>query len=216
MWIRHHSDHHLLGVLTLIILNPQRGDRPFQRGAVTDSIEVMEDDMSKTSEWMKKNGFFHYTDSSLADRLSAELSETHPEGNEESTEQRANRLKLVLKGNPLITDLRDLARQYKPPFHYVGTPVQIGVPDGNQPKSQNVYVALESEFEGRVVQITNPKNERHLTFRAIGAFHPTVSVDIQMNTRQAIYLFGRVNTTVRAVASVLPPSSEPDDFPTDE
>lgn len=176
---------------------------------VLDSIESRELATGETSVSMREKGYFHYKDRRLSDRLSAELSDTHPEGDDESIEQRTNRLNLVLADNSLIADLRDRARQHLPPFQYIGTPVRVGVPSGNQPRSSTVYVAFESEFEGRVVQIRNPKNERHLTLRAIGAFHPTTAVDFQMNTRQAIYLFGRVNTTVRAVVFILPPSTQP-------
>ncbi|MYC12574.1 MAG: hypothetical protein F4Y39_02475 [Gemmatimonadetes bacterium] len=167
--------------------------------AIPDSIQKKE----------KEKDFFHYKDRGLAERLSDELSDTQAQGNDESMEQRTNRLNRVIEDNPLIADLRDRARQYKPPFQYIGTPVQVGIPSGNRPQSRTVYVAFESEFAGRVVEIRNPKNEKHLTLRAIGAFHHTTSVDFQMNRRQAIYLFGRVNTTAKAVAFILPPSTQP-------
>ena len=168
-------------------------------GAVLDSIRRKE----------TEKDFFHYKDRGLVERLSKELSDTHPQENDESIEQRTNRLNRVLEDNPLIADLRGRARQYKSPFQYIGTPVQVGVPSGNRPRSPTVYVAFESEFDGRVVEIRNLKNEKHLTLRAMGAFYPTTAVDFQMNRRQAIYLFGRVNTTAKAVAFILPPSTQP-------
>ena len=192
---------------TLLVILIHDGDKNSVQSPIKNN--KVEDSAILDSTRNKEKDFFHYKDRGLAERLSDELSDTHPQGNDESMEQRTNRLNLVIKDNPLIADLRNRARQYKSPFQYIGTPVQVGVPSGNRPQSPTVYVAFDSEFAGRVVEIRNPKNEKHLTLRAIGAFHPTTTVDFQMNRRQAIYLFGRVNTTAKAVAFILPPSTQP-------
>ena len=71
------------------------------------------------------------------------------------------------------------------------------------------YVSFGSEFDGRVVEIWNPMNDKRLTVFAQGAFLPTetVTVDFQMNRRQAVDLFDRVEQTADAVAVILPPST---------
>ena len=208
----------LFVVLMLIIHNLQRGgsEKQAHPAPADDPIEARELYWSMTSESLREKGFYHFRDANLAYRLGTELSITHPDGDEESAIERANRLNLALKGNPLIAVLRDRARRYKPPFQYIGTPVRVRVPDGNQPRSTIVFVAFESDLDGKVVQIRNPDSDRQLTLRAIGAYHSTTAVDIQMNTQQVQSLFGRADTTVHALAFVLPSSSLPENVSGDE
>ena len=176
---------------------------------VMDSVWSNEESKEVTRVWLRKKGVFHYQDRELANFLSTQMAKTPSDGTIESSEERMNRLNKSLKDNPLISDLRDLARDYQPPFQHIGKKVRVGVPSGQQPEDDTVYVSFGSEFEGRKIQILNPKNRKYKVFRARGAFHATeaVQVDFQMNESQAIDLFGHVNFTAEAVATILPPGN---------
>ena len=176
---------------------------------VMDSIWSNEESKEVTRVWLQKKDFFHYQDRELANFLSTQMGRTPSDGARETTEERMRRLNESLDDNPLISELRKLAQNYQPPFQHIGKMISVGVPSGQQPEDDIVYVSFGSEFEGRKVQIWNPKNGKHEVFRARGAFYDTeaVQVDFQMNESQAIELFEHVNFTAEAVATVLPPGN---------
>jgi hypothetical protein len=184
-------------------------DKMVAHGAVLDSIWSRDFSTKATLGWLKEKDVFHYQDSGLAGRLGDAMPDATTHGNGESLDERKARLEGAIAENPLIADLRGRVRELQPPFQYIGKEVRVGVPSGNRPRSNVAYVAFGSEFDGRVVEIWNPMNDKRLTVFAQGAFLPTaaVTVDFQMNMRQAVDLFDRVEQTADAVAVILPPST---------
>ena len=184
-------------------------DKIVAHGAVLDSIWSKDFTREATLEWLTAKDVYHYRNSALAGRLGEAMPDATTHGNGETLDERKTRLEGAIAENPLIADLRGRARELQPPFQYIGKEVRVGVPSGNRPRSNVAYVAFGSEFDGRVVEIWNPMNDKRLTVSAQGAFLPTaaVTVDFQMNRRQAVDLFNRVEQTADAVAVILPPST---------
>ncbi len=184
-------------------------DKMVAHDAVLDSIWSKDFAREATLGWLKEKDVFHYRDSRLAGRLGDAMPDATTHGNGETLDERKTRLEGAIAENPLIADLRGRVRELQPPFQYIGKEVRVGVPSGNRPRSNVAYVAFGSEFDGRVVEIWNPMNDKRLTVSAQGAFLPTtaVTVDFQMNRRQAVDLFDRVEQTADAVAVILPAST---------
>ncbi len=184
-------------------------DKMVAHDAVLDSIWSKDFAREATLGWLKEKDLFHYRDIGLAGRLGDAMPDATTHGNGETLDERKARLEGAIAENPLIADLRGRARELQPPFQYIGKEIRVGVPSRNRPQSNVAYVAFGSEFDGRVVEIWNPMNDKRLTVSAQGAFLPTaaVTVDFQMNRRQAVDLFDRVEQTADAVAVMLPAST---------
>ena len=180
-------------------------DKKVAHDAVLDSIWSKDFAREATLGWLTAKDVYHYRNSAIAGRLAQEM----PQGNDESIEARKARLEAAIAENPLIADLRGRARGLQPPFQHLGKKVSVGVPSGNRPRNNVAYVAFGGEFDGRVVEIWNPVNDKRVTVFAQGAFVPTesVTIDFQMNRRQAVDLFDRVEDTADAVAVILPPAT---------
>lgn len=180
-------------------------DKMVAHDAVLDSIWSKDFARDATLRWLTAKDVYHYRNSAIAGRLA----EAMPQDDNESIEERKARLEAVIAENPLIADLRGRARGLQPPFQYLGKKVSVGVPSGNKPRSNVAYVAFGGEFDGRVVEIWNPVNDKRVTVFAQGAFVPeeSVTIDFQMNRRQAVDLFDRVEDTADAVAVILPPAT---------
>ncbi len=183
-------------------------DKMVAHNAVLDSIWSKDFSRDATLGWLSAKDVYHYRNSAIAGRL-AEAMPAAPEGAGETIEERKARLEAAIAESPLIADLRGRARGLQPPFQYLGKKVSVGVPSGNRPRTNVAYVAFGSEFDGRVVEIWNPVNDKRVTVFAQGAFVPTesVTVDFQMNRRQAVDLFDRVEDTADAVVVILPPAT---------
>ena len=183
-------------------------DKMVAHDAVLDSIWSKDFAREATLGWLTARDVYHYRNSAIAGRL-AEAMPVSPEGGSETIEERKARLEAAIAENPLIADLRGRAHGLQPPFQYLGKVISVGVPSGNRPRSNVAYVAFGGEFDGRVVEIWNPVNDKRVSVFAQGAFEPTesVTIDFQMNRRQAVDLFDRVEETADAVAVILPPST---------
>ena len=180
-------------------------DKMVAHDAVLDSIWSKDFARDATLGWLTAKDVYHYRNSAIAGRLA----EAMPQDDNDSIEERKARLEAAIAENPLIADLRGRARGLQPPFQHLGKKVSVGVPSGNRPRSNVAYVAFGGEFDGRVVEIWNPVNDKRVTVFAQGAFVPTesVTIDFQMNRRQAVDLFDRVEDTADAVAVILPPAT---------
>lgn len=183
-------------------------DKMVAHDAVLDSIWSKDFARNATLGWLTAKDVYHYRNSAIAGRL-AEAMPAAPEGGSETIEERKARLEAAIAENPLIADLRGRAHGLQPPFQHLGKKVSVGVPSGNRPRTNVAYVAFGGEFDGRVVEIWNPVNDKRVTVFAQGAFAPTesVTIDFQLNRRQAVDLFDRVEDTADAVAVILPPAT---------
>ena len=183
-------------------------DKMVAHDAVLDSVWSRDFSREATLGWLAARDVYHYRNSAIAGRLAEEMP-VSPQSGSENIEARKARLEAAIAENPLIADLRGRAHGLQPPFQRLGKDVRVGVPSGNRPRANVAYTAYGSEFDGRVVEIWNPVNDKRATVFAQGAFLPTetVTIDFQMNRRQAIDLFDRVEATAEAVAVTLPPST---------
>lgn len=177
-------------------------DKMVAHDAVLDSIWSRDFAREATLGWLTAKDVYHYRNSAIAGRLADEMPDA-PQGGSETIETRRVRLEAA------IADLRGRAHGLQSPFQYLGKRVRVGVPSGNRPRSNVAYAAYGSEFEGRVVEIWNPVNDKRVSVFAQGAFMPTetVTIDFQMNRQQAVDLFDRVDETSDAVAVILPLST---------
>ena len=183
-------------------------DKMVAHDAVLDSIWSKDFARQATLGWLTAKDVYHYRNSAIAGRLAEDMPDA-PQGGSETIEARKARLEAAIAENPLIADLRGRAHGLQSPFQYLGKRIRVGVPSGNRPRSNVAYAAYGSEFEGRVVEIWNPVNDKRVSVFAQGAFLPTeaVTIDFQMNRQQAVDLFDRVDETADAVAVILPPST---------
>jgi hypothetical protein len=95
---------------------------------------------------------------------------------------------------PVAARLRDLSREHKPPFHYVGIKGDMGVPENtaNQPSPGRANVCRNGPFFGRKLQIGNLLNSTVIEVEATGSYPCTPAASfpaIQLSPNDALQLF---------------------------
>lgn len=94
---------------------------------------------------------------------------------------------------PVPAALRELARRSRPPFHFSGKPVRIGVPsEGDQPLVGRANVCRNGDWYRETVVLTNPDDGREVEVHAgghygLGICGPQVgTADFQLNEADAL------------------------------
>jgi len=166
--------------------------------------------MVLTNELKIHYDMYHIDDVDLAQRLSKLL----PTSTEDDVVKRAVEMNNTIEEHPVIKALREKSRKYQPPFQFVGKEVAIGVPAQSYfwPNPGFVNVPFESQYVGRIIELRNKIDSRKLILRGRAAFAKTDNVDMQLNRKQAVFLFDRiVHTTAEGVAFILQEGAETHD-----
>jgi hypothetical protein len=116
--------------------------------------------------------------------------------------------------SPVLAQLRSLAENKEPPFHYIGVDVMVGIPDPEpEPGIANVCLKnprIPLRFLGKQIELTNPVNNVTITVKAVGHYTCTgynKFPDIQLNLEDARKLFSGQNRqaydTTKVIAVIL-------------
>jgi len=145
-----------------------------------------------TKKWLKDNyQMFSIEEQSLVDALKGMCAQEA----DMTPEERRQHMETCAK-KPVISQLRSLAENHEPPFHYIGFEVKIGIPDP-EPKEGTANVCLKNpripvEFLGKEIELTNPDNKVSIIVKATGYYKCTgynIFPDIQLNLNDARRLF---------------------------
>ena len=95
---------------------------------------------------------------------------------------------------PVANGLRRLQEEKKPPFHYVGIQVRVGVQaaEGARPALGRANVCRESDLFGKQIELTDPVSGNEIVVRASGSYPCTGFSrypDVQLGPDQARDLF---------------------------
>ncbi len=158
--------------------------------------------MALSNELKIHYDMYHIDDVDLAQRLSELL----PTSTEDDVVARCVEMNNIIEEHPVIKALREKSKEYQPPFQFVGKKVKIGVPAQSHfwPNPGLVNVPFESQYVGRIIELRNKIDSRKLILRGRAAFAKTDNVDMQLNRKQAVFLFDRIiHTTTEGVAFIL-------------
>lgn len=163
--------------------------------------------MALTNELKIHYDMYHIDDVDLTQRLSELL----PTSTEDDIVERVVKMNNIIEEHPVIKALREKSKKHQPPFQFVGKKVKIGVPAQAYfwPKPGLVNVPFESQYVGRIIELRNKIDSRKLILRGRAAFAKTDNVDMQLNRKQAVFLFDRIiHTTTEGVAFILQEGAE--------
>ena len=155
--------------------------------------------------WLRKKSIYEISDQGLADALNQDLCEPIPE------EPIASRIATgaACAEKPVARRLRELVQGRQPPFHYVGSEIEVGIPsaDDGRPDEGRANACQEGPLVGRKVLLMNPLNEKEIEVLATGryacpGFRKTA--DLQLHPNDANRIFdGALDKYNDAVAVVM-------------
>ena len=155
-------------------------------------------------DWLFQRSVFQITDARLAEALEelcGDFPDTPLEDRVVKQQECADRT--VAKA------LRALMRSRRPPFHYVGLQVRVGISLDEEHRPANGYAnaCQESELLGRRIELTNPLNHKQVQVMATGRYPCSgmgITADIQLNEVDASTIFdGALRKHQASIAVVL-------------
>ena len=155
--------------------------------------------------WLAEKSVYPIDKPELVEALGKDLCEPIPDDPMEE---------LMAKGKacadlPVARGLRELARQRKPPFHYIGSPVRVSkqVEEPHRPQEGQANTCREGPFYRRNIQVRSPIDEYkavEVSASSSYACPPNPQAHIQLNEVDMAKLFdGPVGETEDAYAFVL-------------
>lgn len=198
-----------MGAKSLMIDFPLGGGIAVEADKLPQS-ELLEkmwaDDFGKAGmiDWLSRRSVFQVTDARAVEALGNLCGDfpAAPIGDRVAKQQECAEI-TVAKA------LRELARTRKPPFHYVGFQIRVGVSldEEHRPTDGYANACQEGELLGRKVELTNPLNHKQIQVTATGRYPCSgmgITPDIQLNEADAAAIFdGALLKHQVAVAVVL-------------
>jgi hypothetical protein len=140
-------------------------------------------------EWLRTNQHIYaVTDVALVVALEEYLCDPIPR---EPLQERVRKQR-ECADRPVAGALRDLRDKARVPFHYVGIPVRVGVPDEGRPSEGRASVCGDSGMLGRRVELINQVSGQRIEVVASGSYTCTGFSrypDIQLEPLDARNLF---------------------------
>ena len=139
-------------------------------------------------DWLASKQIFEADNPELVEAITTRACAPIPQDNREER----LRLGRECANAPVVAELRRRADRRRPPFHYIGDIVTIGVPDARPPRGR-ASACTDGVFWRRNVRLTNLiDNQRFIDVEVTGHYPCTdpTAPQIQLNAEDAVSLFG--------------------------
>ena len=100
------------------------------------------------------------------------------------------------ESQPVVGQLRRLARDKSAPFQRVARRMTVGTPTRNQPSDGLAYTCFDGEFENRRIRLLVEGTDNQIEVHARGGYEclpGRAFPDLQINASAAARLFGKAN-----------------------
>ena len=139
-------------------------------------------------DWLARKQIFGAEDVRLVDAIVNDVCKPIPE------EDREERLRVGRNcaNVPVVAELRRRSDRRRPPFHYIGDIVTIGVPDDRLQKGR-AAACTDGVFWRQTVRLTNLANSQRSVTVEVSGHYPCAdpsAPEIQLNEGDAVSLFG--------------------------
>ncbi|MBI1762667.1 MAG: hypothetical protein HYR56_14630 [Acidobacteria bacterium] len=142
-------------------------------------------------DWVKKNqGLYPFTDTALVEKFSEMLPDRPPASQQETLQQRTERLQKAIEKVPSVRELRRKSKDREAPFQPVGEIIQVKYQKSGT--KGRAFVPYGSYLVGRVIELYDQAEEKLLTLRCEEGISGADGTKVLLNPNQFKYLFGSI------------------------